>query len=816
MKAIPKIIFASAIALSSVTFGYSQVNAAIVTENVYTEIIGNTVNLSEKAYLKISNLTMVRQDGFNTIALMVTIENGNNRALDLMDYWVKARTKQGASVSLKLASKDKTKKSVSPKTSEEMTFYGKVDTDISLKDLVFEVVKWDFSVPNYERKLGILTVPSNYNPSIPFHYKKIVTINGTPVKTYVERFSASAQEDFLIDVIFVIENAGVSPVNDPKYKFYLQSDSGMLYPLNSSEQEGYTIVPMERKTLALSGQLPGHVKSKYWTLLVAQEDEQDKLLVPVALYQLPSIVQNVNEEQKVSVYGLPFTFQLKDVQLNRYGAQITATIQNRGNKSLKLSNFKFHVVNEKKESIPLKTDQANVEILPNTNKEIRLVSDVWYDGANDIYLAVNFSGVKAPILVYNLNNQNANDNRLGVWNTFTNKGVQYQIMLEAVERQPAADADFVVAHFALKNPGSKALPVPAMGGTILFDGIEANSEVNITGLENAIALGVNEQIKFSVYTLVPYSFNFNNLDIQLYEKSEDKKKNLIKLSSNVANFNKYSFANNGVYRISDLGKTAEVSIRKVNTYVNSNGKLIYVELDYKNNEKRFADVAKLAAYFKTDDESYFPATLTETDQKISPQGMGLMSLWATVPSDQSVEDLTLVLGQKIATPDSKYSGIFKVASISLPDETTLDVSHINNTSVVSTSMSNLELQPYNVSFENIVANYVGTPGSISQLNISFSYVLFKKSGYDILPEAHDLAIEFVDVFSGMSVTQVIQSSNLQAGGVRSYTLTINDQALLQKLRSTGLYRLNIYDSYKGYNKLIASKVDWYWMQQNNF
>ncbi len=108
-------------------------------------------------------MTMLPEQGGNTVTFTVTVNNVGSSDLLFIDYWVRLKTKTGNQISVRVLPQDKDKNRITPKSSQDISFYASVNETTGLKDLIFEFIKWDFSQTNFERKIGEVAVPANYS-----------------------------------------------------------------------------------------------------------------------------------------------------------------------------------------------------------------------------------------------------------------------------------------------------------------------------------------------------------------------------------------------------------------------------------------------------------------------------------------------------------------------------------------------------------------------------------------------------------------------------------------------------------------------------
>ena len=151
------------------------------------------------------------------------------------------------------------------------------------------------------------------------------------------------------------------------------------------------------------------------------------------------------------------------------------------------------------------------------------------------------------------------------------------------------------------------------------------------------------------------------------------------------------------YTSNDIGRKAKYVVRSVSTYEDKTNIMYSAMVEATNLEKRFTNVSKFVANFRSSDGTVFPATIAEVKNKISPTGKALLNVWASVPKGYSTTNMNLLLGE--AVTEGKLSEGEKAVADSyvnpvsywLPDEKTN----------AATTLKNVELFPYTITIDKI-------------------------------------------------------------------------------------------------------------------
>ncbi|GJM82965.1 hypothetical protein HMSSN139_54610 [Paenibacillus sp. HMSSN-139] len=72
------------------------------------------VRLSSKSYVKLTDVNILTQDEGNILTYTLNFYNGDQKDIQLIDYWSKVKTKSGSILSSQLVTKDKNKEKNCP------------------------------------------------------------------------------------------------------------------------------------------------------------------------------------------------------------------------------------------------------------------------------------------------------------------------------------------------------------------------------------------------------------------------------------------------------------------------------------------------------------------------------------------------------------------------------------------------------------------------------------------------------------------------------------------------------------------------------
>ncbi|GGG84327.1 hypothetical protein [Paenibacillus radicis (ex Gao et al. 2016)] len=232
--------------------------------NTYTQYI------SSNSYVKLESADLIPSSKGNTASFKVTIYNGGSAALNLQDYWARLSSVSGNKYTLSLLESDKNKKTVAPKASVTLTYYSEVPSSVTLVNLVFKVIKFDFSIAGYEKTVAKFMFSKSYTNDVKLNGYKAAKMNDSVVNMRVNKSTVTAgSENNNINLELVMRNTGKYNIAASNLKYFLQSASGALYDLKPNAAE-IVLRPNILETIKLSIELPKTLNTSGMKLIVAQ------------------------------------------------------------------------------------------------------------------------------------------------------------------------------------------------------------------------------------------------------------------------------------------------------------------------------------------------------------------------------------------------------------------------------------------------------------------------------------------------------------------------------------------------------------------
>ena len=293
-------------------YGSPAAHAAAATTTPPVTAVSKVIKpiyISSRSYVNLVDVGLSPSDDGQIATYTLSIYNGDTTTLDLTNYWFRLTSASGASYSLKTSAADANTTKVPAGSKIFITLYAKVGASVKLSDLTLKVVKFDFSVANYERQVGFFKLPSNFTNIVgPGSYKQLYS-NATIVNSKVSSATVGLSGDYNnVTVNFVYNNIGKKAITLSNYKYYIVTAEGIMYEatVTSNDSDSTTddgssasggasagstdlvLSPLNRTEIQLTAQVPASLKTSGWKLLIERSDGTDSAATTLAVgtYQL--------------------------------------------------------------------------------------------------------------------------------------------------------------------------------------------------------------------------------------------------------------------------------------------------------------------------------------------------------------------------------------------------------------------------------------------------------------------------------------------------------------------------------------------------
>lgn len=783
------------------------------------------IRLTAKSAVKLTDVNMYKQDESNILTYTLTYYNNDQRSLPLIDYWTKVRTKGGTVYSSVLTTKDKEKKTVPGLSEMSVTYYAKVAKGLTINDLFFDIIKWDFSKAGFENRLGSFQIPTWMTASTVVGKSSTVRMNDIPIKTSIDRVTSMLNEDMnYVNVAVNVENLGFKALENPTYKYVIKTASGSSYPLvPDSASKEYKLQPSEKKTLNFMTAIPKSVVIKNLELQLLTEDETAKINLPVATLKLPpsnAATSEVaaNKEQVITIDKAKVSTKILNGWANQSfeDNDITLTFQfeNLSNRPVTIPKYEFVLKGPNGLSVPIPTKSLdNLTLKAMEKRPITLSAMVSTDvPLEQLKLQLNKPGdseqkdptkpetnqkdsnFKFPEGTYKLPNLQSMRNQTGIEYDVQHSKGNLGITIESLQRLPWLDGDVLSAKLKIKNKETKTIQLPALEGVFKLDTAGVSGKTQVISSNGALIIGAREVVDVYIVTKVPSYMDFSQVQTALMEKIGETDSAPIIQFTNGGKLSKLPVVEFGkVYNLTTQGRKADIEVKNSKVYEGAVEQIIYTDLVMKSQEERQTILSQMVAYYRSDDGRYYKANLSQVQGPTSPQGLNVVTAWVKVPKTVNKTDLQLIIGEgitenKLTPPKGESDGYINAVALNL--------------NVVQPTLQrdfvNLDLFPYSLTLYNF---YV-TANRSSNLSIEFSYDMARQLEYNMGEYGHKLVIEIVDSSGKRFEKEIDFVKEFTEGKNKSFSTSISD-AFFEKIENGG-FQLTLYDVFDKEKIKLAS------------
>ncbi|WP_308636663.1 hypothetical protein [Paenibacillus silvisoli] len=828
-------VASTALLLQGANSGLLPTNVASAASTSANLLASKIVKLNASAYLTIRDVHFLMQGKGKVLVYSVSITNNGSSSLDLMDYWLRIKTKSGKSFKSTLIEGDKEKKEVAAKTTQYLTYYAVVDNGTKLSDLSFQAVKWDFSAANYERTLGTIQYPANASDKVAPFKDATMLYDNNKIRSAIKQayITKDANNAYLVMNV-LLENVGFQSSDLSKMKFFIQTESLSVYNVSASGLDQTSIQPKERRIVTLHATIPLAVAGKALSLVVAQNDEASKVQLPVGVFALPTtkplVAAPVGKPRMVYVSGTPVNTLSGQAFIsqgsNNKDISLDFTLTNTGSSSVAAPNFDYFIVTSSGTSYPLSyAREENASLLPRIDKTISLSGQIPTNvNLNSAQLVVKSQPTdkeKAYIVgTYALQSTSQQGSLGGSFNY-----EDFSIKLNTVQRTPNNDNDVLIASLTVTNKSTASQQVPNLGGYFMVNGVKVGTEQKAVALDDAITIAPGASANFVVYSEIPYTTTIDKITFVSTEPVQDKAgKQLYQFSAQALSEIPGKLVKDPL-QITSLGKRSTVSVARTAIFAGTTKNNFYAELEVVNNELRTAPIAQLGGYIVDKNGVVVPVNFTTVKDKLTPSGKALLSVWASVSKKFDTTSYKFVLGQ--AVPQSTSGGNTGGSSGSGESAET-DTVLVNMVSyplsgtagaVTSASLSDLNFAGYKLGLSYINA-FLNVQGQfdVAGLKMTMDYSLSKSTDYEVIAGDHKIEFEFVNQDNQQLTFSKQFSLNAAAEGGEQLkeatstplTLLFNDSDIQNKITRYDSYKLNVYDVFENTRMLIGSKeMKWF-------
>lgn len=773
------------------------------------------IRLTANSSVELTAVNLHKQDEGNILAYTLTYKNNEQRSLALTDYWTKVRTNSGTVYGVKVAHKDKEKKSVPGHSKASVTYYTKIANSVTLHDVHVDIVKWDFKQSEFESRLGSRQVPKGMTTATLAGKSSVVRMNDIPVQASIQQVHITPQDNAnVVNVKMNLENIGHKTVEDARYHYVITTANGSSYPLMAdSGSKQYQLRPGDKKTLHFATEIPKHIKLQQQTLQVLADnelakEEGEKLYLPVATFMLPFSQSQAtgNQEQVITIDRTKINTKVIAGWANESYDQndITLTFQfeNLSKHPITLPKYQFVITGPNGLSIPIENKMVEQVTLKSMEKrplslQAMVATDVKLDQLrlqlNKITEETTTEG-KPPAdashkklvfleATYKLPDLSSMRDQMGIEYDVQHSKGNLGITMESLQRLPWLDGDMLSAKLKIRNKENKTIQLPMLEGMFKLDTAPISGKTQVISSNGSLIIGAQENVDVYIVTKVPDYMNFSQIQTSLLEKISDTDKAAIMQFTNGGKLSEVAVVDHDkVHQLNTQGRKAEIHIHKSKVYAGTVEQTVYTDFIMKNLEERQTTLSQLVAYYRTEDGRYYKANIAQVEGPTSPQGLNVVTAWAKLPKSVQKKGIQLIIGEgitenKLTPPKEKSDGYINAVAMKL------DIVEPSS----KRDFINLDLFPYTLTLYNF---YVTANGS-SNVSIEFTYDMIRQLEYNVGEYGHKLVLEIVDASGRKFEKEIDFSKEFKEGKNKSFSTTISD-AFFEKIKNGG-FQINVYD-----------------------
>ncbi|WP_249529476.1 hypothetical protein [Paenibacillus brevis] len=777
------------------------------------------VKITAKSTVRLTDVNILTLSDESILTYTLTIQNNDSKTMDLLDYWSKVKTVSGTTYSTSLMSKDKDKKKLSAGSSTTITYVARIAKHLKPENLVFQVIKWDFSQAGYEALKGQFKIPAGYLTSTPSDQSKTLRITDTPVKAQVKQVASFVSGDYnYVSVSLDMTNIGYKLFEDPKFKFMIRTSTGASYPMSGDPTSSdYKIQPQDVKTLNLVAQIPKTIKLANMELQLALDDETAKVTLPIATMQLPnisntSLAVEPNVEKYIPVTNGKISVKVASAVVNKnfdeHSLSIRFGFRNTSGTTFTLPKYQFELQTSDGYRLPISAPALdNLTLQPLEERFITLPvivpANVSIENPrlfmNLPSAAESTENISYPVAFFTVPEAKAVENMIGTKQFVQTKNGILGVTLASLQRLPWSDGDLVTAKITIDNSNFKTTQLPELGGLVQIDSAKLTTDTKVIVTQTAGLLGAAMSTDVYVTAKVPSYLDFSQVQISLLEKFGENSSEWVQFSNTGSIPEPATVAKGQVYAIDTLGRQQDVSVKRSFLYTGQSSDLVYAELEVSNQEDHQIDLSQFAGVFKTSNGQTYKASVSQIDTSAGPQEKNIVALWAKIPKRTTMTDMKLIVGEgttddKLTPVKGEVNGYVNAAALELG----------LSTPSIKTNLSSLDLFPYTLTVKSVKASLSGT----RSVSLNFDYDLNRNMDYGIGEFGHKFLFEVVDSSGRVFEKEFTPETDLRItnGGSAGFSF---DDAVFEE-RKAGSFTLNVYDLFQGQKVKLGSQGFYYY------
>jgi hypothetical protein len=303
------------------------------TKQVDMGSLGKEVKFLGNSTIKLKEFFLIPVENGQVLYSTFEVNNKSSVEIDFFPYWIQMQSKGGTRFPVSMVDKSKSSR-ILPATKQSFSYYSLVPTNMKSTDTVLRLIKWDFSMPNYERPIYTFKSPERViTPTVTKGESHTIDIQESPVSTSITNVQVSTNarsKTFNIKMSYI--NQGRRSVTLPGFSFVVNDTDGYSYPVVSKTGDSaVNALPRIEGDIELTVEVPRDADISNYVLTASETkaDLQHPFSIPIANYGLVgdgrptspdtegsgiSGQYKVGEEVEIVINGQYFNMSLDNVR----------------------------------------------------------------------------------------------------------------------------------------------------------------------------------------------------------------------------------------------------------------------------------------------------------------------------------------------------------------------------------------------------------------------------------------------------------------------------------------------------------------------
>ncbi|MCZ8515912.1 hypothetical protein O9H85_26640 [Paenibacillus filicis] len=285
------------------------------------------VTTEEELIFDLKNAVILPSENGPILYFTMTVENNSGRQKSFLDYWIRIKSSAGTEFKAELLPQDKLKKELPAGQRMDFSFYAPINDAVELSDLIFTIIRWNYSSRSLESRVGDIRFPDDAATVLRgAGGSQTLSFGSFQVDAEVTRLNIQPKETYVTPKLTLkLTNKGQSSLKLPGLQFALRTPGGAQYPLEpAAVADKVLLTPGVPVDLQLKGaMIPSSAASgqEVWDVIISQTvtlNSDQKLNYPIAALKVPLSAPNATPPGYTAEYtNADGTYRLQADKLSR-------------------------------------------------------------------------------------------------------------------------------------------------------------------------------------------------------------------------------------------------------------------------------------------------------------------------------------------------------------------------------------------------------------------------------------------------------------------------------------------------------------------